>query len=293
MNEHAFLKLVHDRIVFFDGAMGTMLLKAGLPLGGVPEIWNIEKPEVIIEIYRAYFNAGADVVHTNTFGGSSLKLDVKGHANEMKAINMQAVELARRICPDEAFVAGDIGPTGKMLKPMGDATVTELEQAFFEQATILIEAGVDILSIETMFSLEEALAALKGAKRAANIPVIAGITYNQTPMGYYTMMGETVEQCVETLSENGADAIASNCTLGSADFIELTRQLCKISTIPVLIQPNAGKPVQNEDVISYEQSPSEFVSDMKHIIDAGANMVGGCCGTDALFIEELVAAVGK
>ena len=293
MNEHAFLKLVHDRIVFFDGAMGTMLLKAGLPLGGVPEIWNIEKPEVIIEIYRAYFNAGADVVHTNTFGGSSLKLDVKGHANEMKAINMQAVELARRVCPDEAFVAGDIGPTGKMLKPMGDATVTELEQAFFEQATILIEAGVDILSIETMFSLEEALAALKGAKRAANIPVIAGITYNQTPMGYYTMMGETVEQCVETLSENGADAIASNCTLGSADFIELTRQLCKISTIPVLIQPNAGKPVQNEDVISYEQSPSEFVSDMKHIIDAGANMVGGCCGTDALFIEELVAAVGK
>jgi len=293
MNEQAFLKLVHDRIVFFDGAMGTMLLKAGLPRGGVPEIWNLEKPEVIMEIYRAYFNAGADVVHTNTFGGSSLKLDVKGHASDMKVINMQAVELARRVCPDEAFVAGDIGPTGKMLKPMGDATVAELEQAFFEQAAVLIEAGVDILSIETMFSLEEALAALKGAKRAANTPVIAGITYYQTPMGYYTMMGETIEQCVETLSENGADAIASNCTLGSGDYIELTRQLCKISTIPVLIQPNAGKPVQNEDVISYEQSPAEFVSDMKHIIDAGANMVGGCCGTDALFIEGLVAAIGK
>lgn len=293
MNGNLFLKLVNDRIVFFDGAMGTMLLEAGLPAGGVPEIWNLEKPDVVMDVYQQYFNAGADVVHTNTFGASTLKLGVKGHAEQMESINMAAVQLARRVCPENAFVAGDLGPSGEMLQPMGKATVETFEETFFLQAAALIKGGADIISIETMFSLDEATAALKGAKRAGNIPVVAGITYNKTPNGFYTMMGETIEQCANTLVENGADAVACNCTLGSSDFIELVRELRKATTKPILIQPNAGKPIPKDNITLYEQTPSEFAGDIKRIIDEGADMVGGCCGTNAAFIEEMVRTVGK
>ncbi|MBW2513020.1 MAG: homocysteine S-methyltransferase family protein [Deltaproteobacteria bacterium] len=293
MNGNLFLNLVKDRIVFFDGAMGTMLLEAGLPPGGVPELWNLEKPDVVMGIYQQYFNAGADVVHTNTFGGSAPKLGIKGHAGQMEAINLAAVKLARRVCPENSFVAGDMGPTGKMLEPMGDATFETLEEAFFLQASALINGGADIISIETMFSLEEATAALKGAKRAGSIPVIAGITYNKTPNGFFTMMGETVEQCAATLAENGADAVACNCTLGSSDIIDLTRELRKATTRPILIQPNAGKPVPKDDITVYEQTPAEFAGDIKRVIDEGADMVGGCCGTNAALIKEVVRTIGK
>jgi len=293
MNKHAFLELAAKRIICFDGAMGTMLLEAGLPPGGVPEMWNLDQPDVVKSVHQKYFDAGADVVHTNTFGGSALKLEVKGYAQKMRAINTRAVEIAKSVCPKGGFVAGDIGPTGTMLPPMGDATIEMWEQAFGDQAGALIDAGADIISIETMFSLDEATTALKSAKKVADIPVIAGITFNQTQAGYYTMMGETVEQCVAVLVDNGADVIASNCTLGSGDYIELTRQICQASDKPVLIQPNAGKPVQNDDITTYEQSPSEFVRDMQQVIGAGVRMVGGCCGTTADFIRELSASIGK
>ncbi len=293
MDSNAFLNLVKNRIVFFDGAMGTMLLEAGLPPGGVPELWNLDKPDVIMDVYQQYFDAGADVVHTNTFGGSPPKLDVKGHAHQMEAVNMAAVQLAKRVCPTNAFVAGDLGPTGMMLKPVGNTTIEELEEAFYLQASVLIKGGVDIISIETMFSLDEATAALKSAKRAGNIPVIAGITYNKTPSGFFTMMGETIEQCAATLAENGADAVACNCTLGSSDIIDLTRELRKATSKPILIQPNAGKPIPKDDITIYEQTPSEFVADIKLIIDEGADMVGGCCGTNAAFIREIVNTIGK
>jgi 5-methyltetrahydrofolate--homocysteine methyltransferase len=293
MNGNLFLKLINDRVVFFDGAMGTMLLAAGLPTGGVPEMWNIEKPDVVMDVYQQYYHAGADVVHTNTFGASTLKLGVKGHAEQMESINLAAVQLARRVCPENAFVAGDIGPTGEMLKPMGTATFESLEETFFHQATALIKGGADIISIETMFSLDEASAALKAAKRAGNIPVVAGVTYNKTPNGFYTMMGESIEQCATTLAENGADAVACNCTLGSSDFIELVRELRKATQKPILIQPNAGKPIPKDNITLYEQTPSEFAGDIKRIIDEGADMVGGCCGTNAAFIREIVKTIGK
>lgn len=293
MNSNAFLNLAKNRIVFFDGAMGTMLLEAGLLPGGVPEMWNIDKPDLVMDVYQQYFDAGADVVHTNTFGGSALKLDVKGYASQMEEVNLAAVQLARRVCPENAFVAGDMGPSGKMLKPMGDATIEELEETFFLQASALIKGGADLISIETMFSLDEATAALKSAQRAGNIPVIAGITYNKTPSGFFTMMGETIEQCAATLSENSADVVACNCTLGSNDIIDLTRKLRQATSKPILIQPNAGKPVPKDDITVYEQTPAEFASDIKRVIDEGADMVGGCCGTNALFIKELVRTIGK
>lgn len=291
MAKKSLLEKASEKVIVFDGAMGTMLMASGLSQGETPEMWNIEKPSLIRDIHRQYYEAGSDVVHTNTFGGNILKLRDRGLADRMETINMEAARLARDVCPDEKFVAGDIGPTGKMLKPLGDVTAGEMEEAFHEQAKALIKGGVDFLSIETMFSLEEALAAVRGAKRAGPLLIVASTTYTQTKKGFFTMMGESVEQCVRALEAAGVDVIASNCTLGSREMIDLTKEMRTLTEKPLLIQPNAGKPLTRKGVTYYEQSPLEFAEDCGKIKEAGADMIGGCCGTNAEFMRALVAEI--
>ncbi len=283
------LSLAAERVVVFDGAMGTMLLASGLPTGGTPELWNLDQPGIVEDIHRQYYDAGSDVVHTNTFGGSSLKLADKGHADKAEQVNLAAVEIAKKACPESRFVAGDIGPTGRMLPPVGTSNVEEFEEAFYQQAKALLQGGADIISIETMFSLEEALAAVRSAKKAGSCPVVAAVTFNKTPNGFFTMMGESVGQSAEAFEKAGADVFASNCTLGSGDMLELVKDMKNATTLPVLIQPNAGKPVADDDgPTRYEQTAQEFALDIKRLVDAGADMVGGCCGTNAEFIREMV-----
>lgn len=291
MKAHRFLQRIQEKVVIFDGAMGTMLFNAGLSSGAIPELWNIEHPDRVQNVHRQYFEAGADVVHTNTFGGTALKLQQKGAADRMAAINLEAVKLAKQVCPGNAFVAGDLGPTGKMLKPLGDASMEELEETYQAQAKALLEGGADLISIETMFSLDEAVTAVRGAKRAGDCPVVAATTYNKTPNGFFTIMGESVAQCVAAFEKEGVDVIGSNCTLGSGDMLDLAIEMRRCTQLPILLQPNAGKPVQKEGVTTYEQTPVEFAADMKKIVDAGANMVGGCCGTNADFIKAVVKAL--
>ena len=286
--ENAFLKRAKEKIIIFDGAMGTMLMSEGLSPGEIPELWNVEKPSVVMDIHKQYFEVGSDVVHTNTFGGTPMKLSEKGLMEKMGVLNTEAAKIARKVCPSGKFVAGDIGPTGKMLKPLGDATLEEMEETFFSQASALIEGGVDFISIETMFSLGEALAAVRGIKKAGDLTVVASMTYNRTKNGFFTMMGEGVSQCASALEDVGADVIASNCTLGSKDMIDLTKELRASTLKPILIQPNAGKPVTQKGITYYKQAPSEFAQDGKKIIESGANMIGGCCGTNLEFIKELV-----
>jgi len=281
------LALAKEKTVIFDGAMGTMLMAAGLSQGKSPELWNLEKPSVIMNIHKQYFEAGSDVVHTNTFGGNTLKLADKGLVEKMDLLNSAAAKIAAEVCHEGKFVAGDIGPTGKMLKPLGDVDLEEMEEAFYGQANALMSGGVDLISIETMFSLEEALAALRSAKKAGGILVVASITYTRTKRGFFTMMGEGVIQCVSALEDAGADVIAANCTLGSKDMIDLAKQIRACTKKPILIQPNAGKPVSRNGVTHYQQTPSEFAHDGKDIKEAGAEMVGGCCGTTPEFIREL------
>ena len=211
----------------------------------------------------------------------------------MEAINIEAVKLARRVCPENAFVAGDLGPTGKMLKPVGDVGMEELIETFYRQASALMKGGVDLISIETMFSLEEAVAAVRGAKLAGGCPVIAAITYNKTPNGFFTIMGESAEQCVSAFEKEDVDVIGSNCTLGSNDMIELVKEIRHRTKKPILFQPNAGKPVQRDGITIYEQTADEFAADIKKIVDAGANMVGGCCGTNADFIKAVVKTINQ
>lgn len=288
---HAILELAGKRTVIFDGAMGTMLMAAGLKAGESPELWNLERPSIIVEIHRKYYEAGADAVHTNTFGGNAVKLADKGLSGKAEIINAKAAELAREACPGGKFVAGDMGPTGKLIKPLGDLEIEEAEEAFFRQAQALVKGGADVISIETMFSLEEALAALRGAKRLGHVPVIAALTYNRTKKGFFTVMGEGVSQAVSAFENAGADVIAANCTLGSRDMIDLTGDLRAATARPLLIQPNAGKPSSVKGVTTYHQTPAEFAQDGKRIREAGANMVGGCCGTSPDFIKELARAL--
>jgi 5-methyltetrahydrofolate--homocysteine methyltransferase len=290
---HAILELAKKKTVIFDGGMGTMLMAAGLKAGESPELWNIEKPSLVTDIHRKYYEAGSDVVHTNTFGGNTIKLAERGLADKMETINVEAARLAREACPARKFVAGDIGPTGKLLKPLGDLVLEEAEEGFFRQAQALLKGGVNLISIETMFSLEEALAALRAAKRLGDVLVIAALTFNRTKKGFFTMMGEGVKQAVSAFEAAGADAIASNCSLGSRDMIDLTRELRSATRKPILIQPNAGKPVTQKGVTSYQQTPAEFAQDGKEIKNSGADMIGGCCGTNPEFIRALAQTLGN
>jgi 5-methyltetrahydrofolate--homocysteine methyltransferase len=290
---HAILELAKKRTVIFDGAMGTMLMAAGLKAGESPELWNIEKPSLVTDIHRKYYEAGSDVVHTNTFGGNAVKLADKGLSDKMDSINRTAAKLAREACPVGKFVAGDIGPTGKLLKPLGDLVIEEAEEAFFWQAQALLNGGVDLMSIETMFSLDEALAALRAAKRLGDVLVVAALTFNRTKKGFFTMMGEGVSQAVSAFEQAGADVIATNCSLGSRDMIDLTKALRSATGKPILVQPNAGKPVTQKGVTSYQQTPAEFAQDGKTIKNSGADMIGGCCGTNPEFIRALARSLGN
>jgi len=290
---HAILELAKKKTVIFDGAMGTMLMAAGLKAGESPELWNIEKPSLVAEIHRQYYEAGSDAVHTNTFGGNAVKLADRGLAEKTEKINVEAARLAREACPAGKFVAGDIGPTGKLLKPLGDLAIEEAEEAFFRQAQALVKGGVDVVSIETMFSLQEALAALRAAKKLGDVTVIASLTFNRTKKGFFTMMGEGVKQAVSAFEEAGADVIASNCSLGSRDMIDLTKELRAATRRPVLVQPNAGKPETQKGVTFYRQTPAEFAQDCREIRSSGADMIGGCCGTNPEFIRCLVHALGN
>ncbi len=285
------LEKAKEHTIFFDGAMGTLIMSAGIESIKSPILLNVEKPDLMVDFHKQYYAAGADVVLTNTFSGNPLKLEAEGIEVQMEVLNRQAATLAKAACPEGKFVAGDIGPSGKTLPPVGDSSPEEMQDAFYRQAKVLIEGGVDLMLIETMYSLDEAVAAVHAVRKESDILLAASMTFNLTEMGYYTIMGETIDQCASTLSEAGADIIGANCTLGSPDMIELTKELRSATDKPILIQPNAGKPVTDEDVTYYQQTPSEFASDLRQIKEAGADMVGGCCGTNPEFIESMIAAI--
>lgn len=285
------LEIIKTRTAIFDGGMGSMLIARGLAPGESPETWNLEKPEVVAAVQRLYYEAGADVVHTNSFGSSPLKLADRGLMDQAERINRRAAEITKGACAAGKLVAGDLGPTGKFMQPMGDLDPREAEHSYRRQAEALLAGGADLISIETMFSLQEALAALRGAKAAGDVFVIVSLTYNRTKKGFFTLMGEGVPEAVKALEEAGADAIGSNCSLGSAEMVELTAAIRAATRKPILIQPNAGRPEAVDDAVVYRQTAAEFAADGLRIKAAGADMIGGCCGTTPEFIQALSRAV--
>jgi 5-methyltetrahydrofolate--homocysteine methyltransferase len=275
--------------------MGTELMRHGLPLGTSPETWNVERPDIVQRIHTDYFEAGSDAVSTNSFGGNRIKLAAHGLEGRVRELNSAAARVARRAAPAGKFVAGSMGPTGKFLQPQGEFTEAEFEEAYGEQAGALAEGGVDLLIIETQYDLKEALAALKGARRAApSLPVFVTLTFNRFRRGYFTLMGNTVPLSVEALEKDGARAVGANCTLNSEDMVGLVRAFREATKLPVIAQANAGKPeLSGEGEVSYSQGLEDYVRFVPEMLEAGANVIGGCCGTDPGYIRKMAEFIKK
>ncbi|MGC9780043.1 MAG: homocysteine S-methyltransferase family protein [Candidatus Heimdallarchaeota archaeon] len=291
MGKESILEKIKRRIVVLDGAMGSMLIDQGLPAGTPPEYWNVSNPEKVQKVHKDYFDAGSDAVLTNTFGGSRLKLAAHKHGSSVEKYNRKAVELAKEICPDDCYVAGDIGPSGAFLPPVGTITIEEFEENYLEQTKILAEADVDFFFIETMVDIKEAEAAVKAAKKVSNKPVFASITYQKTKRGYFTIMGNSVEQCVEILQKAGADVIGANCTIGSDEMIDLIPQLKKVSKVPICAKPNAGRPQLIDGKTVYPTTPNDFAQDILQMVEKQVNVIGGCCGSNPAYIRKIAQLV--
>jgi len=285
------LDLIKNRIVVLDGAMGSLLIDQGLPPGDPPDFWNISNPEKVQKIHKSYFDAGSDVVFTNTFGSSMLKMMAYKHGNSIEDYNKKAVELAIEICPEHGYIAGDIGPCGGFLPPVGTTTGEEFYNNSLEQAQYLSEAGVDFFVVETMVDIEEAEAAVRAIKEISKLPILASITYKKTKRGYFTIMGNSVEHCVKVLEEAGVDIIGANCTLGSDQMIDLVPVLRKETNLPISVKPNAGQPQLIDGKTIYNATPQDFARDILAMIEAGANVVGGCCGSNPEFIRKIAEKV--
>lgn len=286
INKKSILDLAKNRVVLFDGGMGSTIVSLGLPEGECPESWNLTHSEAIGDIHRKNLEAGADVIETNTFGANRLRLATFGYGDQVEEINARAVQIAKKVCPEDKFVAGDIGPCGVFLKPVGKFSIEELEESFLEQVKVLTKAEVDLFSIETIYDLREALAAVKTTKLVSDLPVFVSMTFDKKPRGYLTMMGNSIPECARELEKAGADVVGANCTLRSDAMIELAEELRRSTDLPIIIQPNAGKPELIQGKLVYPQDSESFAEDMKMTAEAGADFVGGCCGTTHKFIRE-------
>ena len=281
-------KLLHkaalEKRLVCDGAMGTQLMLAGLEPGGCGELWNLTNRNRILEIQRHYVQAGTDCLITNTFGASRTMLQRHGHADKVTAINQAGVRIAREAFDDfDGYVLGDIGPLGAILEPYGDLPQETAREVYEEQAHALVEAGADAIIIETQTSLEEIGLAVEAARSAGASCVIASLAYDLSAdkMFYVTMMGVLPDQAARYLEEKGAHIVALNCGTememrGAAKVVELYRKSC---ALPTMVQPNAGLPVLERGQAVYKQLPEDMAIGVPHVLQAGANIVGSCCGS--------------
>jgi 5-methyltetrahydrofolate--homocysteine methyltransferase len=284
-----FLDFMKDRIVFLDGAMGTELMKHGLIQGASPEALNSEKPDAVELVYKSYYDAGSDAVLTNSFGGNKIKLDSYGLSDLCYELNKKSAEIATEICPAGKYIGGSMGPTGKFLKPQGEFTENEFEEAYEEQARGLSDGQVDFLLIETQYDLKEALCALRGARKASSLPVFLTLTFNNTPKGFFTIMGDSVSDFIDEAEKQDIEAIGSNCTLDSQDMTNLIKQFREKTNLPLIAQANAGQPSLSEDnELSFSQNKEDYVRHIPQIVKNGANIIGGCCGTDPSYISLII-----
>jgi 5-methyltetrahydrofolate--homocysteine methyltransferase len=263
-----------------DGAMGSLLMAGGLRPGECPESLNLTRPELTEKIARLYCEAGAEIVETNTFGGSPLKLSMHGLEERTEEINRAAVAAVRTALQGRGYACGSCGPTGKFLEPFGDTKVEEISRGFERQIGALVEAGVDAVCVETMTDLTEAKLAVKAAKSASGeIPVIATMTFDPTPRGFYTIMGVNIPQAAAGLAEAGADVIGSNCGNGIENMITIAREFRKQTDLPLIIQANAGLPRLEGERTVYPETPEFMAEEARKLMAAGVSVIGGCCGT--------------
>lgn len=262
-----------------DGAMGTQLLALGLA-GDCPEVWNVKRPEAVEGIHRRYVESGAQLLLTNTFGATAWKLARSGREAEQEVFCRAAAENALRAARGRSvWVLGDVGPTGELPQPYGERTIEEFESVFAAQIETLARSGVHGIIIETMASSVEAAAAVRAAKRVCGLPVLACMTYAPGKRGYRTMMGETVADATKALLDAGADAVGANCGLGAQQMVEVVREIRAATTGPVLAKPNAGQARLVDGQTVFDEGPEQWATVAPDLAAAGANIIGGCCGT--------------
>ncbi len=293
MKDSILNRLGVGEILISDGAWGTQLQAHGLQTGECPELWNLTKPEQVSLVAQSYIEAGADIILTNTFGASPFKLSQYGCDNRTAEINRQGVALSRQAAGDDHYVLASVGPTGQFVEPLGDVTETDMQAAFQKQIAAQAEGGADAILIETMADLKEAELAVRAAKRVCSLPVCVTMTFEAGQQGYRTMMGVSIEQAVTKLINIGVDIIGTNCGNGIEQMIEIIRTMRSFTNTSLIAHPNAGMPRLENGQTVFDQSPEDFAAHVPTLIDAGAQIVGGCCGTTPEHIRTIAETVHR
>ena len=282
-------RLKRGEILVADGATATNYQQMGMAIGVAPEQWVFDEPDKVRGLHVAFIDAGADIILTDTFGGTSLRLRESRYAGRATEVNRRAAELARQASAarDGVLVAGSMGPTGMLLEPLGELTASAAADGYREQAAALDEGGVDLLLLETFFALDEALAAIEGIRRASALPLAVTFSFDQ---GTRTMMGLSPTRMVEAIAPLGVAAIGANCGRSLADMERVVSELVAVKAgIPLWIKPNAGLPRMVGDAAQYETEPAEMADYAMRFVQAGARVIGGCCGTSPEHIRRMTA----
>jgi 5-methyltetrahydrofolate--homocysteine methyltransferase len=283
MSRPSLMEALKTRVLLGDGAMGTQLQNAGLESGHCGEAWNVDHPDRVLEIQRAYARAGSDLLLTNTFGASRIMLNRHGEADRTVAINQASVAIARQALGGRGYVLGDIGPFGGLMEPYGEIPRSEVQRAFREQAKALVDAGADGIIIETQTALEELEIAIAAAREAGAAVVIGSIAFDKMvdEDDVRTMMGISPEEAASFMLTHGCDIAGLNCGTG-VDMrmaANIVRRYRATSGLPVMAQPNAGAPVLEDMKVLYKETPEEMGAGLKDLLAAGPSIVGGCCGS--------------
>jgi len=289
--------LKSNKILVCDGGMGTALQENGLKPGKAPEECNIAKPALVGKIHKSFIAAGCNMIITNTFGANPIKLKKAGLESKFLRINSAGAKIAKKAAGNSVYVLGDIGPTGDFLKPLGAYEEKDFSDAFLKQAEILHKNGADAFIIETMTSLEEIRLAVSACKKAADIPIIASMTFASGAKGYRTMMGVAIEDFAREMAVLKCDCIGANCGCGAKQMVEIMGQIKSAlknigaKDIFLIAQPNAGMPKLVNGETVFDESPSDFALVLPDLVKLGANIIGGCCGTTPEHIREIVKIV--
>ena len=289
MTKAEFARLINEKgPIILDGATGTNLMEAGMPIGVCPENWVMEHPDVLIKMQSEYVEAGSHIVYAPTFTGNRIKLEEYGLQDRLVEINATLVKLSKQAVDGKALVAGDMTMTGQQLFPMGELMFEELVEVYKEQARVLAEAGVDLFVVETMMSLQECRAAVLAIREVCDLPIMVTLTYNEDGR---TLFGTPPETAVVVLQSLGVDAIGVNCSTGPMEMVPLVEKMAEYSTVPLIAKPNAGLPELEGKKTVYRMTPEEFAEAGVALVKAGAAIVGGCCGTTKEHIRALADAV--
>ena len=286
-------RIESEETLISDGGIGTYLQSHGLEAGGDPEEFNITNPETVKLMAKEYYDAGSDIVLTNTFGGTIFRQKHYGLDHKVHELNEQAALIAKSQTPEGKFVLGSVGPTGQFLEPYGDISEKDMYEGFKQQILALEAGGVDGIILETMTALEEASIAIKAALENTNLLIAATMTFDKGPRGFFTMMGITPEDAAIELSNAGAHIVGSNCGNGIDNMIEIAQRMRDSTDIPLIIHSNAGIPSMKSGNIIYPETPEYMAERFMKLKDIGINIIGGCCGTSPSHIKAIHESLKK